>query len=53
MRDIGSIVKLSEFLRSPAGRYVLDWEQSQIDAAVVDMFGYHALQLGCRNRCTA
>ena len=46
MRDIGSIVKLSEFLRSPAGRYVLDWEQSQIDAAVVDMFGYHALQLG-------
>jgi SAM-dependent methyltransferase len=40
------IVALSEFLRSPAGRYVLDWEQAHIDAAVVDIFGYHALQLG-------
>jgi SAM-dependent methyltransferase len=41
-----AIVALSEFLRSPAGRYVLDWEQAHIDAAVVDIFGYHALQLG-------
>lgn len=40
------IVKLSEFLRSPPGRYVLDWEQQQLDAAVADIFGYHALQLG-------
>jgi len=42
----GSIVKLSEFLCSPPGRYVLDWEQLHLDAAVVDIFGYHALQLG-------
>ena len=42
----GSIVKLSEFLRSPPGRYVLDWEQRHLDAAVADIFGYHALQLG-------
>ena len=42
----GSIVKLSEFLRSPPGRYVLDWEQQQLDGAVIDIFGYHALQLG-------
>jgi SAM-dependent methyltransferase len=40
------IVKLSEFLRSPPGRYVLDWEQQQLDAVVADIFGYHALQLG-------
>jgi SAM-dependent methyltransferase len=46
MNSGDSIVRLSEFLRSPAGRYVLDWEQRQIDAAVSDIFGYHALQLG-------
>ena len=46
MNSSGSIVKLSEFLCSPAGRYVLDWEQQQLDAAVTDIFGYHALQLG-------
>ena len=46
MNSSGSIVKLSEFLCSPAGRYVLDWEQQQLDAAVADIFGYHALQLG-------
>ncbi len=46
MSSSGSIVKLSEFLCSPAGRYVLDWEQTQLDAAVTDIFGYHALQLG-------
>ncbi len=40
------IVRLSEFLRSPPGRYVLDWEQQQLDSAVADIFGYHALQLG-------
>lgn len=46
MNSSDSIVRLSEFLCSPAGRYVLDWEQMQIDAAVADVFGYHALQLG-------
>lgn len=40
------IVHLSEFLRSPQGRYVLDWEQEHLDHAVADIFGYHALQLG-------
>ncbi|GAB4468235.1 MAG: class I SAM-dependent methyltransferase [Burkholderiaceae bacterium] len=40
------IVRLSEFLQSPPGRYVLDWEQQQLDTAVADIFGYHALQLG-------
>jgi SAM-dependent methyltransferase len=46
MNSSGSIVILSEFLCSPAGRYVLAWEQQQLDAAVTDIFGYHALQLG-------
>lgn len=44
--DEPAIVRLSEFLRSPQGRYVLDWEQQQLDHAVADIFGYHALQLG-------
>lgn len=42
----GSIVRLSEFLRSPPGLYLLDWERRHLDAAVSDIFGYHALQLG-------
>ena len=40
------IEHLSEFLRSPQGRYVVDWEQRQFDHLVADIFGYHALQLG-------
>ncbi len=35
-----------DWLSSPAGAYLLDWEQAQIDEVVVDIFGYHALQLG-------
>jgi len=31
---------------SAPGRYVLDWEQAQLDRVVSDIFGYHALQLG-------
>jgi len=46
MNDSGSIVRLSEFLWSPAGRYVLDWEQRALDKVVGDVFGYHAMQLG-------
>ncbi len=41
-----STTRLAEFLRSAPGRYLLDWEQSHLDAAVSDVFGYHALQLG-------
>jgi SAM-dependent methyltransferase len=35
-----------EWLRSPAGSHLLQWEQAQIDNMVADVFGYHALQLG-------
>jgi SAM-dependent methyltransferase len=37
---------MAEWLASPAGRYLLDWEQRWLDAAVADVFGFHALQLG-------
>lgn len=37
---------LSLWLQTPPGRYLLDWERTQFDLAVADLFGYHALQLG-------
>lgn len=41
-----AILELESWLDSPAGRYALAWEQAQLDAAVADVFGFHALQLG-------
>lgn len=41
-----SIPGLDAWLASPQGRYVLEWETQQVDAAVSDIFGFHALQLG-------
>jgi len=41
-----SIVELADWLQTPAGRYLLAWEQQRLDAAVADRFGFHALQLG-------
>ena len=40
------IIELAEWMQSPAGRCLLLWEQQQLDQAVADVFGYHALQLG-------
>ena len=37
---------MHDWFKTPAGRYLLDWERRRVDAAVVDIFGYHALQLG-------
>jgi len=37
---------LSEWFATPKGRYVLAWERSQFDAAVEDVFGYNAVQVG-------
>jgi SAM-dependent methyltransferase len=31
---------------TPPGRYLLAWERAQLDLAVADIFGFHALQLG-------
>ena len=41
-----AIIGLTDWLNTPAGSYVLQWEQAHLDAAVVDLFGFHALQLG-------
>jgi SAM-dependent methyltransferase len=37
---------LAQWLHTPAGVDLLAWEQQQLDAAVADLFGFHALQLG-------
>ncbi len=41
-----SIIELADWLRTPPGQCLLQWEQAQLDQAVADLFGYHALQLG-------
>jgi SAM-dependent methyltransferase len=41
-----AILEFGVWLRSPAGRYLLAWEQDRLDRAVTDAFGFHALQLG-------
>jgi SAM-dependent methyltransferase len=41
-----SIIGLYDWLQTPAGQYLLTWERARVDAAVADIFGYHALQLG-------
>ena len=42
----GAIIQLPEWLKTPAGAYLLAWEQRHLDQAVADVFGFHALQLG-------
>ena len=46
MADKCSIISLAQWLHTPAGVDLLAWEQQQLDAAVVDLFGFHALQMG-------
>lgn len=43
-----SIPGLSDWLRTPQGRYVMDWEQARYDAVVADIFGFNAMQAGMR-----
>ena len=38
--------ELAEWLDTPAGRYVRNWEQQKVDGMVANTFGYHAVQLG-------
>ena len=42
----GAIIQLPQWLQTPAGEYLLAWEQRHLDQAVADLFGFHALQLG-------
>jgi SAM-dependent methyltransferase len=37
---------LQNWLKTPPGQYLLDWEEAQLERVVTDIFGYHALQLG-------
>ncbi len=46
MADTESIIELGPWLQTPPGRYLVAWEQARFDEAVVDAFGFHALQLG-------
>ena len=40
------IIGLTDWLNTPPGAYLLNWEHRQFDEAVSDIFGFHALQLG-------
>ncbi|HEX2649565.1 MAG TPA: methyltransferase domain-containing protein [Burkholderiales bacterium] len=42
----GARAALAEWLQTPQGRYVLDWELGQFESATEDVFGYKALQVG-------
>ena len=42
----GQIIGLQDWFQTPQGCYLLDWERAQLDRVVVDIFGFHALQLG-------
>lgn len=42
----GTIIGIDPWLDSPPGRYLLQWEQAQLDEAVANVFGFHALQIG-------
>ena len=37
---------MHEWFETPPGQYLLGWERARFDEAVVDIFGYHGLQLG-------
>jgi SAM-dependent methyltransferase len=40
------IIGLHDWLATPPGAYLLEWERAQMASAVADVFGFHALQLG-------
>lgn len=40
------IIGLRDWFATPPGRYLLAWEKTQMDLAVANIFGFHALQLG-------
>jgi SAM-dependent methyltransferase len=37
---------LTDWLETPKGAYVLEWERAQFDSAVEDVFGFNAVQVG-------
>ena len=45
-----SIPGIEDWLDTAQGRYIVDWEQRQVDTLIADRFGYNALQLGLPQR---
>jgi SAM-dependent methyltransferase len=43
-----SIPGFGDWLQTPQGQYLLQWEQARYDAVVADIFGFNALQIGLR-----
>jgi len=41
-----SVQGFADWLETPQGRYVLDWEQARHDQLVADIFGFNAVQIG-------
>ena len=40
-----SIQGFEDWLQTPPGQYVLEWERGQHDLLVADIFGFNAVQL--------
>ncbi|MGI4847113.1 MAG: class I SAM-dependent methyltransferase [Janthinobacterium lividum] len=40
------IIALGDWLDTPAGRYLRQWEQARLDQLTVDIFGFNAVQIG-------
>jgi len=40
------MIDLHDWFQTSPGQHVLAWERARLDAALADVFGYHALQLG-------
>ncbi|MDP1654273.1 MAG: methyltransferase domain-containing protein [Rhodocyclaceae bacterium] len=38
--------RLSDWLETPQGRYVVAWEQAKLDIVLADIFGFNAVQIG-------
>ena len=41
-----STIDLETWLTQPAGSYLCEWEQAQLDKLTVDIFGFNAVQIG-------
>lgn len=44
--DQHNIIELARWFDSPRGRYLQKWQQEQINKMVINVFGYHAIQIG-------
>jgi SAM-dependent methyltransferase len=44
--DKSGAAGLDGWFQTPPGQYALDWERARFDAALADVFGYQALQVG-------